>query len=52
VCIPACCEGEPTVSDRCKLFGHGVVWYKWCCGFKLKVDISRCGDIKVTYYGR
>ena len=51
VCIPACCEGEPCVTDRCGIL-KGVVWYKWDCGFKLRVEIARCGDLTVTYYGR
>lgn len=52
MCIPACCTDAPLVSSRCGHFGRGVVLYEWCCGFKAKVAFSRCGDIRVTYFGR
>ena len=51
VCIPGCCTDVPCVKGRCGLFKRGIVWYEWCCGFKMKVVFDRCGDVKVTYYG-
>ena len=50
ICLPACCKGEPCVKDRCGTLCKGVVVYKWCCGFKVKVVIKKCGDIVVTSY--
>ena len=50
ICLPACCKGEPCVTDRCGVCCKGVVVYKWCCGYKVKVVIKKCGDIVVTSY--
>ena len=50
ICLPACCKGEPCVTDRCGALCKGVVVYKWCCGYKVKVVIKKCGDIVVTSY--
>jgi hypothetical protein len=56
ICIPTCCEGEPCVKDRCGAFGRGVVWYKWCCGFKVRVVFSGDGckgrNVTVTYFAK
>ena len=51
VCIPACCEGAPSVCCHRGIFGRQVVEYSWCCGFHLKVVFDRCGDVTVHYYG-
>lgn len=52
MCVPACCQGMPCVKSRCGLFGRGIVWYEWCCGFKARVVFDKCGDVNVTYFGR
>jgi hypothetical protein len=49
VCLPCCCEGEPTVCCRNGLFGRHIVRYDWCCGCSVQVTILRCGDVLVTY---
>jgi hypothetical protein len=49
VCLPCCCEGEPTVCCRNGLFGRTIVRYDWCCGCSVQVTILRCGDVVVTY---
>ncbi len=49
VCLPCCCEGEPTVCCRNGLFGRTIVRYDWCCGCSVQVTILRCGDLVVTY---
>ena len=51
VCLPGCCEGEPTVCESVCL-GRGVVEYEWCCGFRVKVVFQKRGDIAVHTYGR
>lgn len=51
VCIPACCTGEPCVDSKCGLLGNGKVFYRWCCGFEVKVVLTKCGDITVVYLG-
>src|SRR5687767_12434363 len=33
VCVPACCEGAPSVCSHCGIFGRRVVEYSWCCGY-------------------
>ena len=48
VCLPDCLPGEPVVKSRCKL-GRGVVTYKWCNGFTVKVVFRKKCDIVVTY---
>jgi hypothetical protein len=51
LCIPGCCAGEPTVSNRRGLFGRGIVEYCWPCGFSAEVKFRNIGDIKVDYDG-
>ena len=51
VCLPPCCEGEPTVCASVCL-GRGVVEYEWCCGFRVKVIFQKRGNIAVHTYGR
>jgi hypothetical protein len=50
LCVPACCVGEPTVTEGRGLFGRGVVEYCWPCGFTatLKFRPVRC-DVKIHY---
>jgi hypothetical protein len=50
LCLPACCAGEPQVSQRRGIFGRGVVEYCWECGFTATVKFrQRIGDVKVEY---
>jgi hypothetical protein len=51
VCVPACCEGAPTVCSHCGIFGRQVVEYSWCCGYHVKVIFDRCGNVVVHTYG-
>jgi hypothetical protein len=50
LCVPACCEGQPSVREGRGIFGRGVVEYCWPCGFSAKVKFRRvlC-DVKVDY---
>jgi hypothetical protein len=50
ICLPACCKGDPCVTSRCGICCKGVVVYKWCCGYKVKIVIKKCGDIVVISY--
>ena len=50
ICLPACCKGDPCVKGRCGICCKGFVVYEWCCGYKVKVVIKKCGDIVVTSY--
>ncbi|MEK6250139.1 MAG: hypothetical protein N2C12_18285 [Planctomycetales bacterium] len=48
VCVPACCKGAPScVTSRCGMLCKGVVTYKWCCGYTVKVVFKKCGDVVV-----
>ncbi len=49
VCLPACLEGVPVICSRCKPSGRGVVNYRWCNGFHVKIVFRKRGDIVVTY---
>ena len=50
LCVPACCVGEPHVSQRRGILGRGVVEYCWECGFTATVKFRhRLGDVKVKY---
>jgi hypothetical protein len=51
VCLPACCEGEPTVCCGTGLFCRDVVDFEWCCGFRVKVVFRHCGDLLVKTWG-
>jgi hypothetical protein len=52
VCLPACCEGTPTVCSRCGLIlCRSVVTYDWCCGYRVVVRFRPCGDVTVVYRG-
>ena len=55
ICVPTCCKGKPCVKDRCGMFGRGVVWYEWCCGYRVRVVFSgkecKGRNISVTYFG-
>jgi hypothetical protein len=50
LCVPACCEGQPAMSEGRGIFGRGIVEYCWPCGFKATVKFRPvlC-DVKVDY---
>ena len=50
LCVPACCEGQPAMSEGRGLFGRGIVEYCWACGFNATVKFRPvlC-DVKVDY---
>lgn len=54
ICMPTCCKGEPCIDSRCGLFDRGVVWLKWCCGFKVRVLLAGDGckgrNVIVSYH--
>lgn len=52
VCLPECCDDCPKADDHCGPLGRGVTMFRWCCGYKVKVVVDRCGDITVHSYGR
>lgn len=52
VCVPACCQGEPTVCAGRGFLGRDVVEYEWCCGYSVRVAFKHCGDLLVTTWGR
>lgn len=52
VCLPACCEGEPTVCNGKGFLCRDTVEYEWCCGFYVRVAFKKCGDLVVTTWGR
>jgi hypothetical protein len=52
VCLPACCEGTPTVCAHCGIIlCRSVVTYDWCCGYRVVVRFAPCGDVTVVYRG-
>ena len=52
VCLPGCCNSAPTVCCHRGLFGREIVDYDYCCGFRVRVALTRCGDINVSYIAR
>ncbi len=57
ICVPTCCTGEPCVKSRCGVFGAGVVWMKWCCGYKVRVLFAGNNEcvgrkVIVSYFGK
>jgi len=54
ICLPTCCQGDPCVKSRCSKHDRGVVWYKWCCGYKVRVvfrgDDCEGRKVSVTYF--
>jgi hypothetical protein len=51
VCLPACCQGEPTVCTGKGFLCRDIVEYEWCCGFYVRVAFKKCGDLVVTTRG-
>lgn len=52
MCVPACCVGDPKVSNGRGIFGRGVVEYRWACGFRAIVKFRHVlGNVKVEYEG-
>jgi hypothetical protein len=52
VCMPACCEGEPSICSGKGFLCRDIVEYEWCCGFYVRVAFKKCGDLVVTTWGR
>lgn len=52
VCVPCGCTDAPSVCTTRGLFGRQAVTYTWCCGYKVRVEFDRCGDVIVHSYGR
>jgi len=50
VCLPACCKGAPTKKCSKGLLGSTTT-YKWCCGYKVRIVVKKCGDLVVHSYG-
>jgi hypothetical protein len=51
VCVPGCCTGTPSVSCRQGLFGRTITEYTWCCGFRVRMVLTRRNEIIVHTYG-
>ena len=52
MCIPACCVGDPKISDGRGIFGRGIVEYRWACGFRAIVKFRHVlKDVEVEYEG-
>lgn len=51
VCLPGCCTGPPLAGGRSGLFGQGITNFAWCCGYKVRVVVSKHGAVTVHYYG-
>lgn len=45
LCLPCCCTGEPEVCHK----GKAVVEYTWCCGYKVRLILTRHGRVIVHY---
>lgn len=52
ICLPACCEGEPTVCAGKGFLCRDVVEYEWCCGYSVRVAFKHHGGLVVTTWGR
>ncbi len=51
VCVPGCCTDAPCMTTRRGLFGRTITEYSWCCGFRVKIIMTRGNDIIVHTYG-
>ena len=51
VCVPGCCTDAPCVTTRCGLFGRTITEYTWCCGFKVRIVMTKRDTIIVHTYG-
>lgn len=53
VCLPECCSEPPrVVVERAGAHGRVTGTYVWCCGYKVKIILDRCGEITVHTIGR
>ena len=51
VCVPGCCTDAPCITTRDGLFGRSITEFTWCCGFRVRVVITRSDTIIVHTYG-
>jgi hypothetical protein len=43
VCIPACCQGAPSICFQHTLIGPGKAVFTWTCGHRVVVRFTRRG---------
>ena len=51
VCVPGCCTEPPSVSCRAGLFGRSITEFTWCCGYRVRIVLTRDNTIIVHSYG-
>ena len=51
VCVPGCCTEPPSVVCRRGLFGRSVTEFTWCCGYRVRIVLTRGNKIVVHTYG-
>jgi hypothetical protein len=51
VCVPGCCKEPSCVTCRRGLFGRSITEYTWCCGYRVKIVVTRRGAVIVHTYG-
>ena len=51
VCVPACCQGEPSVSCHHGLLCASVVDFDWACGYRVTVRFKHNGQVVVVTRG-
>ena len=48
VCVPACCEGAPSMCFRRTICGCGKTIFTWSCGYQVVVRYTRNGGYRVV----
>jgi hypothetical protein len=48
VCIPACCEGAPSMCFQRTLVGCGRTVFQWSCGYRVVVRYTHNGGYRVV----
>ncbi len=51
VCVPGCCTDAPCVTSSRGLFGRTITEYSWCCGFRVRIVLTRSNTVIVHTYG-
>jgi hypothetical protein len=47
VCLPACCQGTPSVCFQPTILGCGKTVYEWSCGYRVIVRYTHSGGFRV-----
>jgi hypothetical protein len=48
VCVPACCQGAPSICFQRTVIGPGKAVFTWSCGHQVVVRFTRNGGYRVV----